>query len=382
MEREYNTIILGGGVAGLVAARRLRKRAPTSHSILLIDRNREHLFAPSLLWMLTGNRQPPGITRPLPSLEKKGVDFLQGTAEYIDPQERLITVDGNTFYGDYLIIALGAGLHPELIPGLFQAGETFYSLEGAVKLQQRLAEFRSGKIVVLTAAPAYKCPAAPYEAAMLLRSHYDGNSDVSVDIHAAEPGPMGVTGPEVSGMVRGIVESRGIGYFPDRQVSEVDPGTRTLYFNSGESTSYDLLAYVPPHQAPAVLQESQLTDDSGWIPVDRHTLETEHANVFAPGDNNQIMLEMGKPLPKAGTFAQKQAEAVVNTILSDLKGTSDKGRFTGQGACFLEIGDGKAGFGSGDFYHQPTPDVTLKRPNRFWRLGKVVFEKYWLWRWF
>jgi len=332
--------------------------------------------------MLTGNRQADGITRPLTSLEDKGIDFVQGKATHIDPEERSVIIDGETYRGDYLIVALGAGLYPEGIPGLSEGGETFYSLEGAQALQQQIADFQRGKIVVLTAAPAYKCPAAPYEAAMLLRSHFAGNSSVSVEIHAAEPGPMGVTGPEVSGMVRNIVESQGIGYFPGQQVTEVDPGTKTLYFDTGETVNYDLLAYVPPHRAPTVLRESLLTDDNGWIPVDRHTMETDYTRVFAPGDNNYVMLEMGKPLPKAGTFATKQAEAVVETLLNDLRGEPGKGQFTGAGACFLETGNGRAGFGSGDFYHEPTPDVTLKSPSWFWRFGKVAFEKYWLWRWF
>ncbi|MEE9277258.1 MAG: hypothetical protein V3V06_02505, partial [Dehalococcoidia bacterium] len=34
--------------------------------------------------------------------------------------------------------------------------------------------------------------------------------------------------------------------------------------------------------------------------------------------------------------------------------------------------------GSGDFYHQPAPAVTLHTPTRSWRMGKVVFEKAWL----
>jgi len=49
---------------------------------------------------------------------------------------------------------------------------------------------------------AYKCPAAPYEAAMLI----DGmlrrrglRQAVELEIHSAEPGPMGVAGPEASG---------------------------------------------------------------------------------------------------------------------------------------------------------------------------------------
>lgn len=61
---------------------------------------------------------------------------------------------------------------------------------------------------MLTAAPAYKCPAAPYEAAMLIEAFCRkcGVRDtVQIDVYAAEPAPMGVAGPEVSSAVKSIV---------------------------------------------------------------------------------------------------------------------------------------------------------------------------------
>lgn len=48
----------------------------------------------------------------------------------------------------------------------------------------------------------------------------------------------------------------------------------------------------------------------------------------------------------------------------------------------IEIGHGMAGYGSGDFYAEPHPTVKLKKPGRIWHWGKVLFEKWWLWRWF
>jgi hypothetical protein len=41
-----------------------------------------------------------------------------------------------------------------------------------------------------------------------------------------------------------------------------------------------------------------------------------------------------------------------------------------------------AGMGEGDFYAEPTPQVTVRRPSIFWHLSKVMFEKYWLHKWF
>ena len=71
---------------------------------------------------------------------------------------------------------------------------------------------------------------------------------------------------------------------------------------------------------------------------------------------------------------------VANNIALAITGAGTPQRFGGQGQCFVETGDGKAGFGGGDFYAEPTPAVTLHAPSRRWHLGKVLFEKSWLYR--
>jgi sulfide:quinone oxidoreductase len=56
--------------------------------------------------------------------------------------------------------------------------------------------------------------------------------------------------------------------------------------------------------------------------------------------------------------------------------------FDGEGECFIEAGDGKAGFGSGNFFAEPLPQVKVHPPGRSWHAAKVLFEKDWLRRWF
>ena len=113
-----------------------------------------------------------------------------------------MTVNGETIAADYLVVSLGAELAPEAIPGMQEAGHNLYTLPGAEALRDALAAIEQGRVVILTAAPAYKCPAAPYEAALLiddLLRRRGRREAVQVDVYAAEPGPMGVAGPEVSG---------------------------------------------------------------------------------------------------------------------------------------------------------------------------------------
>ena len=378
-------LVLGGGVGGLVTAVTLRKKLPASHRIILVDRERDYLFQPSLLWLMTGARRPEQIVRSLDRLTQKGIEVIRGSVESINPEQRQAVVNGTTLSGDFMVIALGAELAPESIPGLSEAGHSIYTMEGAQRLQEAFSGFNSGRLIVLTAAPAYKCPAAPYEAAMLLESNLRKRKvrqQVKIDLYAAEPGPMGVAGPDVSAAVRGMVEAKGISYHPEHQIVSVDPENKRLYFANGAEAGFDLLAFVPPHRAPKVVREAGLINEAGWIPVDRGTLQTRVEGVFAIGDITTIPLKMGKPLPKAGAFAHGQAEVVANNLAHAITGKGHPTAFTGHGDCFVETGDGRAALGAGNFYGEPTPQMRLKGPGWRWHLGKVLFEKLWLWRWF
>jgi sulfide:quinone oxidoreductase len=381
MSASRTIVILGGGVGGVVAARELRKRLPRQHRVVLVDREREHLFAPSLLWLMVGLRDADSIKRPLKRLERKGIEVRLGEVEKIEPEERRITVAGETLEADYLIVTLGAELAPETVPGLQDAGHNFYTQAGAERLRAALESMRKGRIVVLTAAPAYKCPAAPYEAALLIDAYLRkrGLRDaVTVDVYAAEPGPMGVAGPEMSSAVKQLLEAKGIHYHPEHQVKTVDAAARRIEFANGVQADFDLLAYVPPHRAPRVIRESPLAGETGWVSVDRHTLETRFPHVYALGDVVSIPLKLGKPLPKAGVFAHAEAEVVARNIAATVLERNANERFNGHGECFVEIGDGKAGFGGGDFYAEPKPLVTVRAPSWRLHLGKVLFEKLWL----
>jgi len=385
MSQSKTILVLGGGIGGIVVATRLRKKLPTKHRIVVIEREAYHVFSPSLLWLMTGQRTAEKISRPIENLEKKGIELVRGEINKIDPNARSVTVGDKELSGEYLIIALGAELNPQVIPGLADAGYNLYTLEGTEALCRDRLNIKNGKIVVLVSGMPFKCPAAPYESAMLLESDFRKRGlrkSVAFEIYSPEPGPMGVAGPEVSSQVRQIVETKGITIFSEHSVGQVDPENKRLTFSNGATSKFDLLIYIPPHQAPKPVVDAGLIGDNGWIPVDRGTLETQYPAVYAIGDVNGIMLSIGKPLPKAGVFAHGEAEVVANNIAYEITGNGTPRKFEGGGECFIEIGDGKAGFGSGNFFAEPSPKIKLKYPSRLQHLGKIAFEKFWLYRWF
>lgn len=374
-------LVLGAGLGGLVAAETLRKLLPPEDRVVAVDRADRHAFPPSLLWLMVGMRQPEDFTRPLDRLAARGVELVHGNVTRIDPGRREAEVDGKVIAADALVIALGAEYAPQAVPGLAENGLDFYTLEGAQAVHEALSRFTGGRIVLLTATPAYKCPAAPYEAALLVESFLKKRGlreKTTLEFHAAEPQPMPVAGPVAGGQIRMMLERKGIAYFPGRQVTHVEAGV--LHFNDGQTAAFDLLLYVPPHKAPAAVREAGLINEAGWIPVDRHTMQTKFEGVFALGDVVTIPLAMGKPLPKAGVFAHGQAMAVAKNIAHAWTGQGEPAHFDGYGFCFVETGGGMAGVGSGNFYAEPVPEMRLRFPNPLWHLGKIIYEKYWLWR--
>lgn len=378
-------LILGGGAGGLVAANRLRRLLPATDRVVIIDREPDHLFQPSLLWLAVGWREEDRIRRPLERLRRKGIEVVTAEVTRIDAATRTVMTAQGTFTGDALIIALGADLFPDAIPGLSGAGFDLYTLAGARGIRSAIGSMRGGRLVLLTGAPAYKCPAAPYEAALLIDAalrRRGVREAVRLELHAAEPGPMGVAGPAVSAAVRGLVESRGIAYHAGRQVTQADAATRRLTFADGTTVDFDTLVYVPPHRAPAVVRDAGLTNATGWIPVDRATLATAMPGVYALGDVTTIPLSMGKPLPKAGVFAHGQAEVVAANIARVWRGGTARRTFDGHGSCFIETGDGRAGMGAGNFFGEPAPRVRLYRPRRVFHWAKVLLERHWLSHWF
>lgn len=382
-----NTVlVLGGGTGGISTARALRRRLAPTDRVVLVERDPVFRFAPSLLWVMSGSRRAGQISADVRKLRRQGIEVVEASVEGIDPQRQRVSTSAGDLPYDRLVVALGAELAPETLPGFPEAAHNLYTLAGAESANRALAGLGRGRVAVLVSRLPYKCPAAPYEAAFLaeafLRKH-GARPDVAIDVYTPEPLPMPTAGEDVGRDVAAILESRGIGFHPGKVVERIEGPAGRLVFADGAQADYDVLIGIPPHQAPAALAESGLAGPSGFVPVDRHSLATALEGIHAIGDATQIPLAENRfMLPKAGVFAHAQAGVVAERIASDLLGHDSHAAFDGHGACFLELGGGTAGYASGDFYAEGAPQVRMRRPGPHWHLAKVAVERYFMRRWF
>jgi len=377
-------LILGGGVGGLALSHALAKRMKTQAKVSLIDRKSKFEFAPSFPWLMLGARKPEQIQRDLNSLNRRGIEFVEDEVAQILPKDHLVKTKTNSFRYDQMVVALGAEYDHHIIPG-FEKAHHIYDLGSAVRLRDELEKFKGGRIVIGVARTPFKCPAAPYEAALLidhqLRKRGIRNSS-SISFFTPEPQPLPAAGPEIGESVLQLFRDRGVEWHAKEKLLKIQDGACT--FESGVTIEFDLLFCVPPHKAPPAVAAAELTDQTGWIPVDPRTLETKEEDVYAIGDVTALPTPHGYVplLPKAGVFAHGQAETVARNLSMKIEGKETFEKWNGKGACFLEIGYGKAAYVSGNFLADPKPELNFKTPSRMWHLGKVLFEKRWLWKYF
>jgi sulfide:quinone oxidoreductase len=378
-------LILGGGTGGLVAAHRLRRMLGNEHRVVLVDRTPQYTFAPSYTWVMLGKRNAPHISRDLRSLTKKGIEFALGEVQSIDTANKHVVVGEQQMSFDYLIIALGAEYSSDEVPGLGRSW-TFYHLDGAEGLSERLQTFRAGRLAVVASALPYRCPAALYEGALLLDDHFRRHgtrADIEISIFTPEaPLPIVAAGATTGERLVELVRARGINFTSGVELAEVDHRSRELRFKRGATAGCDLLIATPLHHCPRVLRQSGLAGESGWVEVDRETLATPFEDIYAIGDAIVIPLGDGKTLPKTAAFAHGQAEVVARNIAAEIAGREPIWAFGGQSGCFMSTETGKAAYIVGNFFAQPEPQVSMRGPNRRWHWAKLGFERVWLWRWF
>ena len=364
-------VVLGGGVGGTLAANLVSKELGRDVKVTVVDPTGMHVYQPGFLYVALGQANGRWLARDERSLLRGDVDLIVEHAIRVHPDAGTVQLArGGSLEWDYLVMATGARLVPDQIPGMVQGAQEFYSLEGAQRLREALRRFRGGSIKVGVAGIPYKCPPAPVEFVLMLDGHLRkrGIRDKS-EITLMSPLNRAFTIESASKLIQPIMERRGIQLETFFNVEAVDPSAGVVSSIEGDKAEYDLLVLVPPHRGQELVDESKLGDVSGWIPTDKHTLQVEgHERIFAMGDATNL------PISKSGSTAHFEAPVVASRIASMIRGTAPRSNYGGRVMCFLETGDGKATALRFDYEHPPTPP----QPSRMWHAAKWFFNRlYW-----
>ena len=374
-------LVLGGGIGGISTAKEISRKIGNEDGInlariLVFEKEEQNVFGPSLTWLMVGKRDRDDVQKDTKDIESRGIEVVFGDIESVDPNDISVTVQGKKYRGDYMIVSLGVEQSSEY--NLENFGHNFYTLEGANLFYEQLREFKGEKIAVLVPSIPYKSPVAPYEAAMLIENYIREKGlgeKTEISVYTPESEPMPFAGEKISENVKHLLESKGVRYRPEYRLASASENSLTFKTASDDNITeeFDLLAYTPKHECPAVIRDTDLVGESGWIEVDPKTMATDFKNVYAIGDITTIPLDSGETLAKAGVFAQHQGYTVAHNIARDISGKDANKTFEGEGKYILDLGD-KAQKVSGDFYES---DVDTKSPSIIRHWEKILLEKSW-----
>ena len=373
-------LILGGGFGGLAAANELRQNLSMDVKITIIDKKDYFMMGLVKLWILNGTREFEFSKKPLQSITKKGIEFINEEITKIDPEKKSVTTKAGELSYDYLIIALGVELAPEQINGLSEYGLNLYEITGIPKIREAIREIKTGKIAIAITGMPYKCPPAPFEAALLIRSMLNDlgtGSSVQIDFYSPAPITLPAAGPQVSEEILQLLKLKNINFHSLHKTTSVEKNT--LRFENSEA-NFDLLIAIPPHKAPTVIVGAGLAQKGKFISVDRRC-QTNFENVYAIGDVNEIMVTDKIAVPKAGIFAEGEGIIVARNIISKIRQEQENAIFDGKGGCFVEMGKKVAGYLEVDMFSTPNPITLLKQPSEQNFKDKEKFEKDRLTKW-
>jgi sulfide:quinone oxidoreductase len=383
------TVILGGGTGGTMTANRLRRRFDADEAdIHVIDRDDRHVYQPGLLFVPFGLADSDEIVKPRRRQLRSGITFHETDVESVEVNaERVHLVDGTVLPYDVLVVATGVRLQPEETEGLDGPGWnerafTFYTPEGAEALRGALERFDGGRLVVNLVDMPIKCPVAPLEFVFLADWHFRerGIRD-RVELVYATPLDGAFTKPIASEHLAGLLTEKGVELVTEFNVGEVDGVEGKLASYDGRELDFDLLVTIPLHGGAAYVERSPgLGDPLGFVPADRHTLQSLVApNVFALGDATDL------PTSKAGSVTHFEAEVLAANVTRHLAGDELEPGYDGHANCFIETGFQKALLIDFNYETEPLPGhfptalgLPLLRESRLNHLGKLAFQwVYW-----
>ena len=138
-QARHHVVIVGGGFAGLYAARGLGT-APVD--VTVVDKNNFHLFQPMLYQVATGELPSDDIAAPLRATlaKQKNTEVLMAEVTGVDVANRQVKMSGRALFYDTLILATGSHYtyfgHPEWQ----QIAPSLKTVEDAVAIRSKLLQ--------------------------------------------------------------------------------------------------------------------------------------------------------------------------------------------------------------------------------------------------
>jgi NADH dehydrogenase len=329
MGRLPQVIIIGGGFAGLDAARRLRNVAC---DVTIVDRHNHHVFQPLLYQVATAGLSPGDIASPIRWILRKQqrLRVLLANVERIDSKAKRIELDGlstspgaggETLSYDYLIVAAGATHsyfgHDEWA----KAAPGLKTLDDALAIRRRLllafeeAEREPNPVyqrrlltfVLIGGGPTgvEMAGALGEIARQALRSEFDAVDPAIARIILIEAGPAILpTFPEDlrASATRALLRL-GIDVRVGRAVTKVEEGA--VWLGDERIEAHTILWAAGVAAAPLSRHLGPGLDRAGRVIVDPDLSVPGHPGVFVAGDLASFTHQTGKPLPGVAQVAKQ-----------------------------------------------------------------------------
>ena len=372
-----SVLILGAGFAGLELATRLSEEVPDDVEVTIIDSSDAFVFGYSKLDVMFGRVDPATVRLPYARLSKPSVRFVQERAVSIDPEHRRVTTDKSQYQPDILVMALGADLDPAATPGMVEEGTEYYSLDGAERVRTVLPGFEGGDVIIGVLGNFFKCPAAPFETALMLHDYLERRgrrSSSSIKVISPMSTPIPIS-PEASAGILDALAARDIGWWPESKVVSMDPSVRLSTLADGRTAPYDLFLGIPAHRAPRVVEDSPLAED-GWVAVDQTTFATRFENVYAVGDVTSA------PVPRVGAIAEGEARTLAEVLIHQIRGGTPPEPYRGLATCYIEFGGSRVARFDANFLSGPKPFGSYTEASEAMVANKVEFGASRRRRWF
>jgi sulfide:quinone oxidoreductase len=369
-----NILILGGGFGGVIAADSVAKQLGEEHQITLISRSHKFLFYPELVRLAFGKCEPDDISFDLrEAMLDRRVRFIEGEIARVDPYERRIVmahgeVEGGIPY-DYLIFALGRRLATEQIAGFFEHANHLLTVESALEFGAAVKAFDKGRAVI-GQCPGARLPVPVYETAFALARLMkltEQSKPARITIVSPDPPTFQFGDLNIAPALRTALEEHFIEYVPEFPIERVT--SRAVISSNGHAMNYNLLMLIPPFRGPGAVIGVGITDDEGYIKVDRAMRVEAVDRMYAVGDCVNFSG------PKLGHMAVQQAEVAATNVSREIQGLEPIHAYDHEMMLIIDEGGGET-----IYLHKGlwANDPAKVRQGRFWSWAKRVHEKYWL----